>query len=63
MQSGKAQVQEVLGHAAQEQKQIQTSSLWINHPGSVHKKFYSRNYRLMTVAIDNTVYHLSVKNK
>ena len=62
MQSGKAQVQEVLGHAAQDQKQIWTSSLWITHPGSVHKKCYSRN-RLLTVVIDNTVYHLSVKNK
>ena len=29
------------GHAAEDQKQIQTSSWWINHPGSVHMKFYS----------------------
>jgi len=30
MQSGKAQVQEVGGHAAKDQKQIQTSSWGIN---------------------------------
>ena len=52
MQSGKAQVQEALGHAAQDPRQIRTSSLRINHPGSVHKKFYSRN-RLLTDMIDN----------
>ena len=38
----KAQVQEVGDHAAEDQKQIRTSSWWINHPGSVHTKFYSR---------------------
>ena len=38
--SGKAQVQEVGGHAAEDQKRIQTSSWLLNHPGSVHTKFY-----------------------
>ena len=27
-----------LCHAAEEQNQIRTSSLWINHPGSVHTR-------------------------
>ena len=27
--------------AAEDQKQILTSSWWMNHPGSVHTKFYS----------------------
>ena len=40
MQSGKAQVQEVGGHATKDQKQIQTSSWGINHPESVHTKSY-----------------------
>ena len=31
------------GHAAEHQSQIRTSSWWINIPGSVHTKFYSRN--------------------
>ena len=43
MQSEKAQVQEVGGHAADNQKQIQTSSWCINHTGSVHTKFYSHD--------------------
>ena len=33
--------EKVGGHAAEDQEQIQTSSWWINHPGSVHTKFYS----------------------
>ena len=32
IQSGKAQVWQVGGHAAKDQKQIWTSSWWINHP-------------------------------
>ena len=32
MQSGKAQVPKVGGQAAEDQKQIKTSSCWINHP-------------------------------
>ena len=39
MQNGKVQVQEVRGHAAGDQQQIQTSSGRINHPGSVQMKF------------------------
>ena len=41
MQSGKAQVQEVGGHAIEDQKQIRTSDMWINLRGSVQMKFYS----------------------
>lgn len=43
MESGKAKVQEVGGHAADDQKKIQTSSWCINRPGSVHTKFYSQD--------------------
>ena len=32
------------GHAAKDQNQIRTSSWWIDHPGSVHTKFYSRDW-------------------
>ena len=32
MQSGKTQVPKVGGHAAEDQRQIKTSSCWINHP-------------------------------
>ena len=39
--SGKAQVQEVGGHAAEDPTQIQTSSWCINHPGSGQMKFDS----------------------
>ena len=31
------------GHAAEEQKQIWTSSTWIKHTGSVYMKCYSRD--------------------
>ena len=31
------------GHAAEDQKQIRTSSWQINYPRSVHTKFYSRD--------------------
>ena len=40
---GKAQAHVVGGHAAKHQKQIGTSSTWINHTGSVHVKCYSRD--------------------
>ena len=39
--SGKAQVQEVGGHAAEDPTQIQTFSWCINHPGSGQMKFDS----------------------
>ena len=44
IQSRKAWVQEVEGHAAEDQKQVQTPSWWINHPGSVLTKFYSHDW-------------------
>ena len=31
------------GYAAEDQNQIRTSSWYVNHPGSVHVKFYSRD--------------------
>ena len=49
MQSGKAQEQEVGGHAAEDRKQIWTSSWWISHPGSVHIKFYSGDWPIQSV--------------
>ena len=39
----KLKYKKVGGHAAEDQKQILNSSWWINHPGSVHAKFYSRD--------------------
>ena len=39
----KLKYKKVGGHAAEDQKQIWTSSWWINHPGLVHTKFYIRN--------------------
>ena len=39
----KLKYKKVGGHAAEDKKQTWTSSWWINHPGSVHTKFYSRN--------------------
>ena len=47
--SGKAQIQELGGHAAEDQKQILTSSWWINHPGSVHMKFYSHDWLIQSI--------------
>ena len=44
---GKAQVREVGGHSAEDQTQIRTCSWWINHPGSVHMKFYSRDWSVI----------------
>ena len=43
MRNEKAQVQEVGGHAAEEKKQIRTAATGINHPGSIHTRFYSRD--------------------
>ena len=40
----KLKYKNVRGHAAKDQNQIQTSSRQINHPGSVHMKFYSRDW-------------------
>ena len=42
-------VQEVGGHAAADQNQIRTSSWWINHPVSVHTKFYSRDWLIQSI--------------
>ena len=39
----KVEKQEVLGHAAEDHSKIRTSSWEINHPGSVHTKFYGRD--------------------
>ena len=39
----KLEYKKVGGDAAEDQKQIRTSSWWINHPRSVHAKFYSRD--------------------
>ena len=47
--SGKAQVQGLLGHAAEDQNKIRTSSWQINHPGSVHTKFYSRDWLIQSI--------------
>ena len=32
------------GYSAKDQYQIRNSSWYINHPGSVHSKFYSRHW-------------------
>ena len=37
------------GHAAEVQNQIQTSSWQINHPGSVHMKFYSCDWVIQSL--------------
>ena len=39
----KLKYKKVGGRAAKYQNQIRTSSWQINHPGSVHTKFYSRD--------------------
>ena len=48
MQSGKAQVQEVEVMQPKDQEQIHTSTLWINHPRSVHTKFYSGDWLMQS---------------
>ena len=35
-------------HAAKDQEQIHTSTLWINHPRSVHTKFYSGDWLMQS---------------
>ena len=47
----KVQVQELGGHRAKDQTQIQTSSWWINQPGSVHKKFYSCCWLIQSIIL------------
>ena len=56
MQSGTVQVQEFGGHAVEDQKQMRTSNMWINHRGSVQMKFYNYSWLIYMV------YHLLVKN-
>ena len=57
MQIGKAQVQDVGGHAAEDPKEIQTSSWWIsNHPGSDRIS----PHEVLQSWLINTVYHLLV---
>ena len=51
MQSTKAEVHKVGGHATEDQKQIRTSSWWINLPGSVHTKFYSRDLLIKSTVV------------
>ena len=45
----KLKYKKVGGHAAEDQKQIRTSSWWINHPGSVHMKFYSHDWLIQSI--------------
>ena len=40
----KLKYKKVVGHTAEDQNQIWTSSWQIIHPGSVHTKFYSRDW-------------------
>ena len=42
------------GHEAEDQKQIRTSSMWINDTGSVHMKQVLQSWLI------NTVYHLLI---
>ena len=41
LESGIGEVHKVGGHAAEDEKQIQTLSMYINHTGSVHMNYYS----------------------
>ena len=49
MQSGKAQVEDVGGNAAEDQQQIaRTSNMWISHPGLVLQSYLiNRDYHLL----------------
>ena len=47
----KVQVQELGGHTFKDQTQIQTSSWWINQPGSVHTKFYSCCWLIQSIIL------------
>ena len=51
MQSGKAHLQQVGGYTGKDQKQIQTSRWWINHPGSVRMKFYIRDWLTQSIIL------------
>ena len=46
----KLKYKKIGGHAAEDQKQIRTSSWQINYPGSVHKKFNSRDWLIQSIA-------------
>ena len=37
------------GHAAEDETQIQTSSAWINHPGSVHTNFCGQDWLIQSI--------------
>ena len=43
----KAKYQKVGGQAAKDQKQIQTSTWWINYAALVHTKFYRRHWLIL----------------
>ena len=40
----KVESKKVVGHVTEEQNQIWTFSWEVNHPGSVHTKFYSHDW-------------------
>ena len=46
----KLKYKKIEGHAAEDQKQIRTSSWQINYPWSVHKKFNSRDWFIQSIA-------------
>ena len=37
------------GHAAEDQNEIWTFSQYTNHPGSVYRKFYSRDWLIQSI--------------
>ena len=45
----KLNYKKVAGHAAKDQNLIWTSSWWINHPGSVHTKFYGCDWLIQSI--------------
>ena len=45
----KLKYKKVGGHAAEDQNKIRTSNWYINHPGSVHRKFYSRDWSIQSI--------------
>ena len=45
----KLKYKKVGGHATEDQNQIRTSRWQINHPRSVHTKFYSRDWLLQSI--------------
>ena len=48
MPSEKPKYKKVGGEAAEDQKQIRTSTLSIKHPGLVHTKFYRRHWLIQS---------------